>query len=193
MSPVVAERAQGGAERRGGGAVGDGIHQKASLLARDEHVLVVLAGAPAGAAVHVPAQPLVELEPGALEDLRVEVAAVVDDDEHAARRARARRRRSRAPRAMPSRYASSAARDVPALGGAELELAPVVEAEQLVRVPVLLVVVDQARVRRRGERRRRTSSAYSTSRASPWRTRAPRARRRGRAANASMRASVSSV
>ena len=37
------------------------------------------------------------------------------------------------------------------LGGAELELATVVEAEQLVGVAVLLVVVDQPRIRRRRE------------------------------------------
>src|SRR5207244_6541841 len=35
------------------------------------------------------------------------------------------------------------------LGGAELELTAVVEAEQLVCIPMLLVVVDQARIRRR--------------------------------------------
>ncbi len=39
----------------------------------------------------------------------------------------------------------------PRCGGADLPLAPVVELEQLVRVAVLLVVVDQARIRRRGE------------------------------------------
>ena len=59
--------------------------------ARDQHVLEVLAGAAAGAAVHVPAQPRLEPQPGPVEDLRVEVAAVVDDDEH--RRARPQRRR----------------------------------------------------------------------------------------------------
>ena len=50
---------------------------------------------------------------------------------------------------MPSVYASIAARRRPRVGGAELELARVVEPEQLVRVAVLLVVVDQARIRRR--------------------------------------------
>ena len=39
----------------------------------------------------------------------------------------------------------------PRRGGADLPLAPVVELEQLVRVAVLLVVVDQPRIRRRGE------------------------------------------
>jgi hypothetical protein len=49
-------------------------------LARDQYVLVVLAGATARPTVHVPAQPILELQPGALEDLGIEVPAVVHDD-----------------------------------------------------------------------------------------------------------------
>ena len=50
--------------------------------ARDQHVLEELAGAPAGAAVHVAPEPRLQPQPGALEDLREEVAPVVDDDQH---------------------------------------------------------------------------------------------------------------
>src|SRR5260221_1483791 len=39
------------------------------------------------------------------------------------------------------------------LRGADLSLAPVVEAEELVRVAVLLVIVDEPRIRRRSEHR----------------------------------------
>src|SRR5690242_14930065 len=49
--------------------------------ARDEHVFEVLAGAAAGATVHVPAQARLELEPGGVEDARIEIAPVVDDDQ----------------------------------------------------------------------------------------------------------------
>jgi hypothetical protein len=49
--------------------------------ARNEDVLEVLARAPAGAAVDVPTEALLELEAGAREDLRIEVAPVVDHDE----------------------------------------------------------------------------------------------------------------
>jgi hypothetical protein len=55
---------------------------KALRAARDEHVLEVLAGAAPGAAVHVALVLLLELEAGTLEDLRIEVAAIVDDDHH---------------------------------------------------------------------------------------------------------------
>ena len=90
-----------------------------------------------------------EPQPGALEDLRVEVATVVDDDAH-----RAPRARSDAPRVREhARDAVDILRDRrsarPARRPAELEVAALVEAEQLVGVAVLLVVVDQPRVRRR--------------------------------------------
>src|SRR5438046_1762842 len=51
-------------------------------LTRDEDVLEELARAPAGAAVHVAPVALLELEARPLEDGRVQVAAVVDDDDH---------------------------------------------------------------------------------------------------------------
>src|SRR5438105_6488688 len=50
--------------------------------ARDEHVFEVLARTPSGAAVHMTAQALVEAQPRTGEDLGIEVAPVVDDDEH---------------------------------------------------------------------------------------------------------------
>ena len=50
--------------------------------ARNEDVLEVLARPPARAPVDVPAEARLEVEPGAFEDLRIEVAPVVDDDEH---------------------------------------------------------------------------------------------------------------
>ena len=83
------------------GGMRDGFLPASSAKARDEHVFEVLAGATARAAVHVAAQARLELEARAVEDLGIEIAAVVDDDEHAARRARAPRPRSRAPRRCP--------------------------------------------------------------------------------------------
>src|SRR5207248_10018343 len=53
-----------------------------SVHARDEDVLEELAGAQARAAVDVAAQPFLEVQPCALEDLRIQLAAVVYDDEH---------------------------------------------------------------------------------------------------------------
>ena len=92
----VAEAAQGGAERLRGGTIRNGRPHEARLLARDEDVLVVLARAPARSPVDVPAESLLELEAGALEDLGIQVAAVVHDDEHGrARRERGRRIRER--------------------------------------------------------------------------------------------------
>src|SRR3954447_20895058 len=52
-----------------------------SAHSRDEHVLEVLARPPAGAPVDMPAQPGLEPEASAIEDLRIEVAPVVDNDE----------------------------------------------------------------------------------------------------------------
>ena len=49
---------------------------------RDEDIFEVFARPPAGAPVDVAAEPSIELESGAREDLRVEVAPIVDDDEH---------------------------------------------------------------------------------------------------------------
>src|SRR5207248_9864378 len=71
---LVAEAAQGGAERLRGGTIRNGRSHQARLLARDENVLVVLTRAPARSPVDVPTEPLFELEAGALEDVRIEVA-----------------------------------------------------------------------------------------------------------------------
>src|SRR5438105_6704249 len=49
---------------------------------RDEDVLEELARAPAGTAVDVPAKPFLEIQAGARQDLRIEVAPVVHDDQH---------------------------------------------------------------------------------------------------------------
>jgi hypothetical protein len=98
----------------------------------------------------VAAQAVLEPQTGALENLRVQVAPVVDDDEH--RRAGSQlgtRVRKRADHAVD--VGGWGGTTSPARRRAELELSHVVEAEQLVRVAVLLVVVDQARIRRRGE------------------------------------------
>src|SRR6185437_6239584 len=48
----------------------------------DQNVLEVLAGAASGPTVDVPAQAVLEHEAGTLEDLRIQLAAVVDDDQH---------------------------------------------------------------------------------------------------------------
>ena len=47
-----------------------------------QHVFEELTGAAAGATIHVPAQTFFETEAGALEDLREQIAAVVDHDDH---------------------------------------------------------------------------------------------------------------
>src|SRR6478735_8480655 len=97
----------------------------------DQNVFEVLARPPAGAAVDVAAEPFLELKTGSREDLRIQVAAVVDDDEDRG--------------SLPELHRRPRGRR------ADLPLAPVVEREQLVRMAVLLVVVDQPRIRRRGE------------------------------------------
>src|SRR6478752_402503 len=48
----------------------------------DEDRLVVLAGPTTGAPVHVALVPVDESQPGAREDLGIEIAPVVDDDAH---------------------------------------------------------------------------------------------------------------
>ena len=70
--------------------------------------------------------------------------------QHAAPRAPASAARSRARATIPSTYSAIAARPVPRAAG-RARVAPLVEAEQLVGVAVLPVVVDQPRVRRRGD------------------------------------------
>jgi hypothetical protein len=80
----------------------------------------------------------------------MEAAAVVDDNEdrpvsaHGAGGARERRRDP-----VEVRVDGGSARSV--RRGPDFSLTPVVETEQLVRVAMLLVVVDQPRVRRRGD------------------------------------------
>ena len=75
------------------------------------------------------------------------------------RRGRAHRGQSSEPRSAegpmetPATYSSIARSARPARRSPQLALAPIVEPEDLVRVPVLLVVVDEARVRRRGDDR----------------------------------------
>src|SRR5581483_4932877 len=120
------------------------------LAASDEDVLEELAGAPARSPVHVSAVALLELEARGVENLRVEVARVIHDDHDRSAR-----------RQGPGRFAQDAGDPAavrgecvatgPARRRAELELAAVVEPEQLVGVPMLFVVVDQPRVRRRGD------------------------------------------
>ena len=71
-------------------------------LTGDEHVLEELAGPPAGAAVDVASEPLLEPQPGAVEDLRIEVATVVHDDQRRARPAAATPGRATSTVAIPS-------------------------------------------------------------------------------------------
>ena len=92
----------------------NGSSEGVTLDARDEHVLEELARAAARAPVHVPAEALVEPQAGALEDLRVEVAPVVDDDQRPARPGAAAPRTFASTSTIPSEYAASAALLVPA-------------------------------------------------------------------------------
>src|SRR5579872_5761946 len=116
----------------------------------EQDVLEELPRPAARAAVDVAAEAAFQAESGLLEDLRVEVAAVVDDDQDgsaaAERLAGAGEDGGDALDVGRDRGLARAAR-----GGAELELAQVVEVEQLVSRAVLLVVVDQPRIGRRGE------------------------------------------
>src|SRR6476620_8103394 len=114
----------------------------------DQNVFEVLARPPAGAAVDVAAEPFLELKTGSREDLRIPVAAVVDDDEDRGSLPELRRRpREYRGDAVAVRLQRRQRR--PRGRRADLPLAPVVEREQLVRIAVLLVVVDQPRIRRR--------------------------------------------
>src|SRR4051812_4847699 len=116
----------------------------------DQNVLEVLARAAAGPTIDVTAQAMLQREPRALEDLGIELAAVVDDDQH--RRAVDAGGRGVGERSRDALGVRGERRArCPRSGGAELELTAVVERQQLVGVAVLLVVVDQARVRRRGD------------------------------------------
>src|SRR4029453_1787291 len=106
---------------------------------RDEHVLEVLALPSPRAPVHVAGRPLLEAKPGVGEDALVEAPAVVDDDDD--------------PPARDERVPGTGQdlRDALAVAGdaaPDLLLVSPLEAQKLERVDVLLVVVDQARVRR---------------------------------------------
>ena len=119
----------------------------------DQHGLEVLARAAAGPPVDVPLEASSSRSPLRSQDFGVEIATVVDDDASRARRAPGRpciggrpaRFRRRTPRSRPG--------SCPRAAAPSSTLTAVVQAEQLVGVAVLLVVVDQARVRRRGEDR----------------------------------------
>src|SRR6266436_10073924 len=107
-----------------------------SELAHDKHIFEVLAGATAGTPVDVTPQTLVETQPRAFEDRRIEVAAVVHDDRercivHESLGGLSQRASDSCRVRVDRRTRRSR------LCGAELELAGVVEAEQLVRVAVL--------------------------------------------------------
>src|SRR6266545_3252404 len=95
-----------------------------------------------GAAVHVADDAVLELEPRGREDAVVEPAPVVDDDHDLAAPPQ------RSPRARKHRS------DVFAVAldaAADLVRVPPFESQQLVGVRVLLVVVDEAWIRRRGQ------------------------------------------
>ena len=133
-------------------------------------------------------EPLVEAQPGPVEDLRIQPTTVVDDD--ADRRAAAQcrfraREHGRDPGnvLLDRRLARTPSRCP------ELALTTVIEPEQLIGVAVLLVVVDQPWIG--GEV---TTPSYgpptASSRVSPWRTTA--ARRGSRtSAKAAIREAVS--
>src|SRR3954452_24983275 len=124
--------------------------------ATDQYVLEELARPPSGPSIDVTRDPILELEAGIFEDARVQRLRVVHDDQH--RRVRLQ---------LPPRVLEYGAHrsDVvlhrgsrpPRRGGADLLVAPIGEAEQLVRIPVLLVVVDQSGIRRRCDHAVRSS------------------------------------
>ena len=158
--------------------------------AANEDRLEVLARAPAGAAVDVPLEPVVQAQAGAPQDLRIEVAAVVDDDAH--------RGLGRQVLSCVREHGGDAVdvgldrlpADTPCRPS-ELALPALVQAEQLVGVAVLLVVVDQARIRRRGDDAVERATEIELARVA-----VPHRRVRVRslaAANVSSRSSVSSV
>jgi hypothetical protein len=116
----------------------------------DEDRLEVLAGPPACPAVHVALEPLSEPKTSAAQDLRVQTSSIVHDDtDGRSRREPPARVRQHVRDAVDVRLDGSA--PDAAAGTAELVRPPLVEAEQLVGVAVLLVVVDQPGVRRRGD------------------------------------------
>ena len=116
----------------------------------DQHGLEVLACAAARPPVYVPFQAILEPEPAPFEDVGIEPSSIVHDDEHGRsgrQGGRASAQNLRDPYAvLLDRRSACSARRRP-----ELALAAIVKAEQLVGIAVLLVVVDEAGVRRRGE------------------------------------------
>jgi hypothetical protein len=112
---------------------------RSSDAAGDQHVLEVLPRAEARPAVDVPAVAAVEPQPCALEDVGVELAAVVHDNEK--RRAGPERlRRAGEHLGDPLDVAPESLAAPPAGRRPELTLAQVVEAEELVGVAVLLAM-----------------------------------------------------
>src|SRR5204863_3696792 len=108
----------------------------------DEHVLEVLACPPPRPSVHVPPVTQLLAQPGSLQDLRVQPPAIVDDyQDRCPRPERATQVLEDGDDPVGIRLERGPRR--PGRSRADLELAAVVEIEQLVRVPMLLVVVDQ--------------------------------------------------
>src|SRR5512134_4177398 len=107
----------------------------------DENRLEVLPCSSPGAPVHVALQPIDEPELAASQDLGIQVAPVVDDDDHGRAVLESIRAAPENPRdatnvvldRCPTRSSSR---------GAKLTLPSVVETEDLVGIAMLLVVVD---------------------------------------------------
>src|SRR5436190_30710 len=116
----------------------------------DDHVLEVLARASPRPPVHVPAVPLLLEQPRALQDAGIELPPIVDDDHDGCT---GPQRPPDVPEARGDAVRIGLERRPrrPCRPGAHLELAAVVEPEQLIGVAVLLVIVDQARIGRRGD------------------------------------------
>ena len=138
----------------------------------------------------MPLEPVVQAQARAPQDLRIEVAAVVDHDAHRGTGrqplSRVREHGGDALDVRLDRLPADTPRRPP-----ELALPTLVQAEQLVGVPVLLVVVDQPRIRRRGDDAVERAAEIELARVA-----VPHRRVRilsSRAANVSSRSSVSSV
>src|SRR4029450_10657594 len=137
------------------------------FLPGNEHVFIEFAGPTPGSAVDMPSEALLQTEACSLEDLRIEVPAVVDDDQD---------RSPRTERLFPPGQDRSDAGDVRGERGcpgallrrAELEAPKILEIEQLVRVAVLLVVAAPPRIGRRGDRRAEPPAQGPPARASVY-------------------------
>src|SRR5438128_1292353 len=95
-------------------------------------------------------EPCFQPQARAVENLRIEVATVVDDDQHRSPRTQRTARTGEHRRNAVAVRGERATARSPGRG-TQLEAAQILELEQLVRRSVLLVVVDQARVGRRGD------------------------------------------